>query len=466
MEDTAALAGDMWEDELGLLLFEDGAAPVVRSSVAQQEARQAHRRAIVAASSRRTRAKRKREAEELRGRKEELEQERGQMVRQLAELQRTVADLRTTGSFDLQLENRLLRAELAETRRFLEQIRALVMRDPVAMSGEMVREGERNKHLALVLQEGSAANVEQVLALCSSSMMDSTWQAVAAPVDPSLGRISFQCVPPWSSPSAASRVNLRMDVTLPVPRDVLRDILVASWSSESFPQLLADRSGADVNLTVEQISLPEVLEPSVSLGVWRESRRSPVKTVEEGATVDSSDTATDKDIVTLRFCREGQLLPSSLFPGSQDNEGVVDATVVSVSASKHFSSCAPASDHHTRVEAAFLEGDILRDVSTGSSAHTLWTHVVSYPRGCDRLASLNEAYLDDAGRPTPVFVHGMQSFVSTLTEDMHQSGTVETRSATVVALNWTPDAKSINEKWVRRLREAAGGDPNPSSSGS
>ena len=115
------------------------------------------KKAAVAAASRATRAKKKREMDELRKRNVELLKERQEFRKIVANLQLKAQANRKAGEIDLETENKLLRAELQEHKSFIAQFKQLADGIPVSTTA---------KHVAML--KGAKAAVGQVLGLLNT----------------------------------------------------------------------------------------------------------------------------------------------------------------------------------------------------------------------------------------------------------------------------------------------------------
>eukprot|EP00924_Labyrinthula_sp_SR-Ha-C_P009478 maker-scaffold_2-snap-gene-25.58-mRNA-1 protein AED:0.01 eAED:0.01 QI:159/1/1/1/1/1/5/221/470 len=90
------------------------------------------RRKQIAEASRMSRARRKRELEDLRDENEKLRDERSQFLAKISELQTRVEHLKSLTSSELQVENELLKAQLDQHKSFVNQFRQLSNEAPTA----------------------------------------------------------------------------------------------------------------------------------------------------------------------------------------------------------------------------------------------------------------------------------------------------------------------------------------------
>mmetsp|Transcript_12746 Transcript_12746/g.24731 ORF Transcript_12746/g.24731 Transcript_12746/m.24731 type:complete len:284 (+) Transcript_12746:727-1578(+) len=123
------------------------------------------RRALVAAASRATRQKRKREREELKKRNETLEKDRDTYLARIAQLQTEVQALRDCGSINLCKENELLRVEIRKHKAFIRSIVSATRAVPKLTSEEQYR----------LVRSGSDSAVGQIVGLAYTSAVDNSW---------------------------------------------------------------------------------------------------------------------------------------------------------------------------------------------------------------------------------------------------------------------------------------------------
>mmetsp|Transcript_31656 Transcript_31656/g.39012 ORF Transcript_31656/g.39012 Transcript_31656/m.39012 type:complete len:416 (+) Transcript_31656:238-1485(+) len=169
----------------------------------------------IAAASRKTRAKRKIERDQMSLRTMELEQEQEEFKKTIAHLQNQIQALKrcrsSFGHIDLSTENRLLRAEVKRHRCFIDQISQIRTSLPKYTREEKLR----------LAKTGVDSAVGQGLGLAYSSMLSSAWKRVSIPVPKSLLsvidseekiHIRYQYLPHGASRKEAKRVNVRVDV--------------------------------------------------------------------------------------------------------------------------------------------------------------------------------------------------------------------------------------------------------------
>jgi len=109
------------------------------------------RRQQIAAASRASRARRKRELEDLRDENKRLREERSQFLSKIGELQMKVEHMRERGSTDMRVENELLRAQLEEHKRFVSCFKKLCDGAPTSLNA---------RHM--IYKQGSDSAQEQI----------------------------------------------------------------------------------------------------------------------------------------------------------------------------------------------------------------------------------------------------------------------------------------------------------------
>ncbi|GBG24172.1 Hypothetical Protein FCC1311_003902 [Hondaea fermentalgiana] len=190
------------------------------------------RRAVVAASSRATRAKRKREREELHKRNQILEQEREIYLTRIAQLQTEVQAFRDSGVVNLQKENELLRVEIRKHKAFLRTIVDATRAAPKLTAEEQYR----------LIHSGTASAVGQVVGLVFTSAADHTWKWSTLTIpsyDDSLVecKVGLQPLPLGCEVHAAKRGNYRID--MPWRPETPMQMKQKIWAAWSRPEISA-----------------------------------------------------------------------------------------------------------------------------------------------------------------------------------------------------------------------------------
>ncbi|GBG24171.1 Hypothetical Protein FCC1311_003892 [Hondaea fermentalgiana] len=214
----------------------------------------ARRRAIVAASSRATRAKRKCEREELQRRNMILEQEREMYLGRIAQLQTEVQAFRDLGAVNLQRENELLRVEIRKHRAFLKKLKETTTEAPNLTAEEQFR----------LIHSGSASVVGQVVGLVFTSVADKSWNWHTMKVPAHDGsavecNVGLQALPLNCEARDSKRGNYRID--LPWRPDTPMDMKNRIWTAWSHPEVTAALYSPDMrNIKVKITEIPTGFE--------------------------------------------------------------------------------------------------------------------------------------------------------------------------------------------------------------
>eukprot|EP00924_Labyrinthula_sp_SR-Ha-C_P000972 snap_masked-scaffold_7-processed-gene-9.11-mRNA-1 protein AED:1.00 eAED:1.00 QI:0/-1/0/0/-1/1/1/0/669 len=209
-----------------------------------EEDKKALRRKKVAEASRATRAKRKREMEDLKQRNKRLEVERETFLTTIQELQVKIQSLRQSGGIDLRLENDLLKAELAEHKRFINDFKNIATQSPTKNSAKKV----------LIVQSSDTA-VSQVLGLVASSMVDPSWVYGVCRAFP-LVQLRFQRLPFGTSAVTAKRTTIRADFPfIPVKRDILAEYSWRKWNDPQFTIRMMNATNPKKTFSVKQVDV-------------------------------------------------------------------------------------------------------------------------------------------------------------------------------------------------------------------
>mmetsp|Transcript_16019 Transcript_16019/g.18110 ORF Transcript_16019/g.18110 Transcript_16019/m.18110 type:complete len:526 (+) Transcript_16019:294-1871(+) len=179
-----------------------------------QEMDKEAKKKYIAAASRKTRAKRKMEREQMTLRTLELEEEQGEFMKTIAHLQNQIQALKrcrsSFGHIDLETENKLLRAEVKRHRAFVNQISTIRTSLPKYTREEKLR----------LARTGIDSAAGQGLGLAYSSVISNSWTRISIPVPEDLSHIlnpdtrieiSYQYLPHGSTRQNAKRVNVRTD---------------------------------------------------------------------------------------------------------------------------------------------------------------------------------------------------------------------------------------------------------------
>ena len=238
-------AAEVLESDLG---HESSSA---RPRKAESEADKAKRRAVVAAACRATRAKRKREKEDLAERNVRLERDRDSFLATIADLQTEVQSLRDAGAIDLAKENELLRTEISLHKQFILNIVSATRSVPSTTEEERFR----------VVKQGADSAVGQVIGLAFTSAADPSWLSSTLGVrrgpGPQAPRaqlpLKMQLLPLGSDLSSFKRANIRVDLPdREEELETLRDMIWLTWTREDLVQRMIHgiSQTAEAGLTV------------------------------------------------------------------------------------------------------------------------------------------------------------------------------------------------------------------------
>ena len=265
---------NIWEEELDFFGMPDANRMVSALSgmgrkdgdgLSEEERRNQKRRAAVAAASRATRAKRKKELEDLKKKNQDLEREKEQYLDKIAELQMQVQTKRDSGAVDLSMENELLRAELNEHKNFISMFKSVADGVPTTASAKRV-----------ICMQGADTAVAQVLGLLSTSLVDPSWKQGRIRNYPGIN-LMYQRLPHGSRAEEAKRVTLRVDVPH-IPRDaegIMRSFY-KTWCNADLSERLSNHFG-EVSKEIKEIDtgldeLDQTPDQEIRVYYYREKR--------------------------------------------------------------------------------------------------------------------------------------------------------------------------------------------------
>lgn len=201
-----------------------------RSRVKETPEETARRREIVAAASRVTRQKRKREREELKKRNEQLEKDRDIYLMRIAELQTEVQALRNSGAINLSKENELLRVEIRKHKAFIRSIVDVTKSVPDLTSEEKFR----------LACSGCDSAHGQIAGLAHTSVVDNSWHwtyynALNHLDTRSPAHFGVQILPRGCEMHAMKRINARID--LPWRPESMENLQRRIWKAWTAPDI-------------------------------------------------------------------------------------------------------------------------------------------------------------------------------------------------------------------------------------
>lgn len=315
------------------------------------------RRQQIAAASRASRARRKRELEDLREENRRLREERSQFLSKIGDLQMKVEALRERGSTDMRIENELLRAQLEEHKRFVSCFKRLCDGAPTSLNA---------RHM--IYKQGSDAAQAHVLSLISQSQADD-WQEAIAPDGLNIPYQNF-CMyykfkteygePEVGTPGSASgaeanassqsgksrkRLHVRVDVLFPATDAMqISEFFWNSFASTDVQNRLYGVKG--VELTQLADDMPD---KDTKMIYYREKHAPPKRDV-------------DWAIICNR--RKRDLAKSTLAPpnkkGAKPQLGRASTVVIAMSTTQH--SVAPQFDNADRITSLFVQGCVTWNV--------------------------------------------------------------------------------------------------------
>mmetsp|Transcript_13010 Transcript_13010/g.21068 ORF Transcript_13010/g.21068 Transcript_13010/m.21068 type:complete len:452 (-) Transcript_13010:52-1407(-) len=312
--------------------------------------KKAKRRKQIAAASRMSRARRKRELEDLRDENERLREERSQFLSKIGELQLKVESLREQGSTDMRIENELLRAQLEEHKRFVSCFKRL---------SEGAPSSKNARHA--IYKQGADTAQSHVLGIISQSQAEG-WKAASIPVDADLPYQNFSVFykfkdeygsvksekgnPQKSTPRR--RLNVRVDVVFPgIDAASLSDFFWDSFSNTATQQRLYSVKGMEVTQLTDDMP-----DKDTKMLYYRERW----------------DKGKDQDLVLICNRRRKELAKSTLaLPNAKKNKpavGKVAAMIMAMSTTQH--SAAPEYDNANRITSMFVQGCVMWNVMADS----------------------------------------------------------------------------------------------------
>lgn len=469
-------ATNIWEEELDFFGMPDASRMVSALSglgrrdadgLTDEERRNQKRRAAVAAASRATRAKRKKELEDLKKKNEDLEREKEQYLDKIAELQMQVQTKRDSGAVDLSMENELLRAELNEHKNFISMFKSVADGVPTTASAKRV-----------ICMQGADTAVAQILGLLSTSLVDPSWKQGQIRNYPGI-RLMYQRLPHGSKAEQAKRITLRVDVPL-IPReaDGLMKSFWKTWCDADLSERLSHHFG-EVSKEIKEIDtglddLDQSPDQDIKVYYYREKRTlikrsARGKSKSKGADAAARRTAkraryskgpvVNTDTLLLLTSKKTKVPLSSFLPatrtlplpsvtlqteeaeaavqhgqtqtaahsvgtdkGESGMTGAVPAYVVASTSTQHNTEIQPVEPGVHRIRSVLLEGVVLRPVEGG----TMLSAIYSYPLKSTQSEEEESEFLserhasgwvDDDGFMTDVCEASLTELIKILAED-------------------------------------------------
>ena len=296
-----------------------------------------------------SRARRKRELEDLRDENERLREERSQFLAKIGELQLKVESLREQGSSDMRVENELLRAQLEEHKRFVACFKRLSEGAPSSANA---------RHT--IYKQGADTAQAHVLGLISQSQADD-WQQATVPLEADLPYQNFSVFYKFkddfgSEKEAANkpgtkprrRLNLRVDVLFPgIDAASLSDFFWESFSNTATQQRLYNVKGVEVTQLTDDMP-----DSNTKMLYYRERW----------------ENEKDQDLVLICNRRRKELAKSTLaLPHSNKSKpaiGKVAAMLMAMSTTQH--SAAPEYENANRITSLFVQGAVMWNVMADS----------------------------------------------------------------------------------------------------
>ena len=361
------------------------------------------RRQQIAVASRASRARRKRELEDLRDENNRLREERSQFLSKIGELQMKVETMRERGSTDMRVENELLRAQLEEHKRFVGCFKRLCDGAPSSLNA---------RHL--IYKQGADSAQAHVLALISQSQAEE-WVEAIVPPNANIPYQNFSMfykfktdygegeVAKLGNGSAADkrpreRLNVRVDVLFPgLDSSQIAEFFWTSFSDTTVQQRLYRVKG--IELTQLADDMPD---KDTKMVYYRER----------------SDGKKDQDLVMICNRRRREVAKSTLslpqkVRGTQivPDLGKVGAQVLVMSTTQH--SVAPQFDNATRITSMFVQGAVVWNV--GSDARLSVVFSIPEDFSIKAVQGLTDI-VDRKGQVTEKFAEVLRSFREMLGE--------------------------------------------------
>jgi len=359
------------------------------------------RRQQIAAASRASRARRKRELEDLRDENKRLREERSQFLSKIGELQMKVEHMRERGSTDMRVENELLRAQLEEHKRFVSCFKKLCDGAPTSLNA---------RHM--IYKQGSDSAQAHVLGLISQSQADDWIEAIIPPeaeipyqnfsmfykfkneygeVATSDAGAGGKAADGAEAKGPRQRLNVRVDVLFPGMDAVqIAEFFWNSFSNTSMQSRLYKVKG--IELTQLADDMPDKDTKTV---YYREKWEAPKK---------------DQDWVIICNRRRRELASSTLALPQKGNRvkpevGKVAAMVLALATTTH--SVAPQFDNANRITSLFVQGAVTWNL--GSDARLC--AVFSLPDDLSiKAVEKFEDVIDSKGRLSSKFAAVLRSF--------------------------------------------------------
>lgn len=392
-----------------------------------EQQRQMRRRAQIAASGRRGRAKRKREKQDLEAKNKKLEEENRQLQATIAELQFEMQRASSEKQRSIfEMENEILKKQVTEHRSFVQQVQQL-MKGPNTTSIERKR----------LIQQGSNSAVAQLLGLLYASESDPSWQNIKYPkiqtefFDYKCGK--YQYLPFNAEIKNAKRWSLRADVLCKAKAKYLAKVL---WDScfdkgKDYDSFVADslvssgkvNDAKDVQVGVNEVEVDKDNTQKAQNGRNGEDQGTVHQNIEDFFS-DSETTKIRKHVQVKKMkggeestverlsvvtIRTGLRVHKPLYETSaKENEEVI---IVSTIASDTLQNLTEKEDKVKRDGSTRITGYIFRNRPNGKCLITvLWSKPISKD-GWVGLRPQDELQIFEDGSPNPHFTRIASMFV-------------------------------------------------------
>ncbi|GBG23976.1 Hypothetical Protein FCC1311_001952 [Hondaea fermentalgiana] len=222
-----------------------------------QEAWVAERRRAVAKASKTARQKKKREMADLLEENKRLRIERAEFLAEIEELVAKVQEMREGGDIDTHIENELLKAQLAEYKKFISALQHMA-------AGIPTNDVTKRK----LYEKGADYAISYVLSLLTRSVREkSRWRRADIPAElASMGgqpklAMWFRHVDDFK-PATGQRLQVRVDQLIPgIKPETLADVYWSLWNDQSVTQQFFNF--ADSKKNWENIKIEHVISESI-----------------------------------------------------------------------------------------------------------------------------------------------------------------------------------------------------------
>jgi len=364
------------------------------------------RKKRIADINRRYRARKRDKMQQLKRKNEELEHDKELLQDRIACLQLEAQMLRGNGTVSLEKENKLIRAEIQQHKKFLREVVALTQ------GTEHISVAERDR----ILATGLASTVGQTLGLLYTSVVDSSWgKWFHGDLENHELLVAGQFLPRGATRETSVFQNFRIDTwTKAYNATEAAEFL---WENNGLMDLLPKKLKEVAKLEFGDIKAHLVLEDSSPAGP--NNQRIRVFQLRE----DFEDKSKPGSDMLYAFGRQTCSISTSAFsqyildahPELQTGD-LLEAQIISLSSSKTFSEkmseYVPLEEGSVRVEHTTMQSFLIVDLP-GSGCHI--SIIVSTPTKMSGSFGLDltEPYLLD-GKITPFFTAHLKTVLQVL----------------------------------------------------